>query len=157
VIIHYLDASAWVKRYAREAGSEWLANLFEGWVTFTCASLGFIEVLAALHRRRKGGDLQEPDFDAALRAFQEDRRRFIEVQLTSEVMEVADEVVRRFGLRGADTVHLASALVVRRRFEGETVTVVTSDCELNAAAQAAGFIVLDPVNEEQKAAGGSQR
>jgi predicted nucleic acid-binding protein len=157
VIIHYLDASAWVKRYAREAGSEWLADLLNGWAVFTCASLGFIEVLAALYRRRKGGDLREPDFDAALRTFQEDRRQIIEVQLTDEVMQVADDVVHRFALRGADTVHLASALVVGKRFEGETVTVVTSDRELSAAAQAAGFIVLDPVVEEQRAAGGPQR
>ncbi len=153
MIIHYLDSSAWVKRYARETGSEWLADLVESWAVFTCASLGFIEVLASLFRRRKAGDLHQPNFDAALRAFQDDRRRFVEVQLTDEVLNTAGDVVHRFALRGADAVHLASALVVRRRFENETVTLVASDRELNAAAQAAGFIVLDPVIEEQKAAG----
>jgi len=146
-----------VKRYAREAGSEWLAGLFEGWAVFSCASLGFIEVLAALYRRRRAGDLQEPDFDAALSAFQEDRRSFVDVQLTDEVLYIARDVVHRFALRGADTIHLASALVVRRRYENDTVTFVASDRELSAAAQTAGFIVLDPVIEEQKAAGDPQR
>jgi len=46
VILYYLDASAWVKRYYQESGTAWMQDLFAHNRTMACASLGLIEVMA---------------------------------------------------------------------------------------------------------------
>ena len=62
-------------------------------------------------------------------------------------------------LRGADAVHLASALVLQRRFaDAENHLVfVASDRELKEAAQASGLAVIDPEDQEQQATSPGER
>lgn len=57
MIFHYLDASAWVKRYYRETGTDWVQGLFTQNSTMACASLGVVEVIATLARKRKAGEI----------------------------------------------------------------------------------------------------
>jgi hypothetical protein len=56
-------------------------------------------------------------------------------------------------LRGADAVHLASALVLRRRFADaeDRLIFVASDRELKEAAQSSGLAVIDPEEQEKQA------
>ena len=46
--------------------------------------------------------------------------------------------------RGADSVHLASALVYRQTHASKNLVFVTADGELIAAARQEGFQVVDP-------------
>lgn len=53
-------------------------------------------------------------------------------------------------VRGADAVHLASALLLQKRLaeDDDQLIFIASDHELNRAAQASGLIVVDPEKEE---------
>ena len=53
MILYYLDASAWVKRYYAEAGTPSVEHLFSGEHLLGCSSLGVVEVIAALSRKHK--------------------------------------------------------------------------------------------------------
>jgi len=154
VIIAYLDASAWVKRYVQEPGTEWIQDLFIRQPLLACASLGFIEVMATLSRKRKAGEIGEAQFDAVVGDVERDWQGFIEIRLDADTMALTAPVVREFALRGADAVHLASALLLRQRLgdENDAVMFVAADEELKIAAQASGFPVLDPAKEEGGAA-----
>ena len=79
--------------------------------------------------------------------------RFIQVQLTNETMELAKDLARNMALRGADAVHLASALVLQRRFADaeDQLIFVVSDRELKEATQSSGLEVIDPEEQEQQA------
>jgi hypothetical protein len=57
VIFYDLDASAWVKRYYWEPGTQWVPELFAQNPTRACAALGLIEVMAALARKQKARDI----------------------------------------------------------------------------------------------------
>jgi hypothetical protein len=57
VIFYYLDARAWVKRYYWEPGTRWVQELFAQNPPMACASLGLIEVVATLARKRKARDI----------------------------------------------------------------------------------------------------
>jgi predicted nucleic acid-binding protein len=57
MIYYYLDSSAWVKRYYKEHGSDWVQGLFANDQTFACATLGVIEIFATLARKRKASSL----------------------------------------------------------------------------------------------------
>lgn len=65
----------------------------------------------------------------------EDERAFRVVELTSEVVAEALELLRRHPLRAADALQLASVLVVGRAL-GETVPLLAFDEALLIAARA---------------------
>lgn len=60
--VDYLDASAWVKRYYQETGTEATQALFVEGAVLACASLGIVEVLATLARKRKARQISETQF-----------------------------------------------------------------------------------------------
>lgn len=146
---YYLDASAWVKRYYQEIGTTWVQDLFARNQVMACASLGMIEVMATLARKRKAREIVSPMFEEKTRELEEDWKRFIHVQLTVEAVEIARALARELALRGADAVHLASALLLQRRLAAadDRLIFVASDRELREAAQASGLIVADPEKE----------
>jgi len=63
----------------------------------------------------------------------------------------AKDVAREQALRGADAVHLASALMLQSRFadDDDRLVFVTSDRELREAAQISGLDTVDPEEEEK--------
>ena len=64
-------------------------------------------------------------------------------------MKQAEEVALGYGLRGADTVHLASALWLRDHLPSkvDAIMMITSDRELAEAATQAALAVFDPTRE----------
>jgi predicted nucleic acid-binding protein len=143
VTTYYLDASVWTKRYSQERGSEQVLLLFEQGNILACATLGFVETCAAVARKLDG-----PAAEAAKIALDQiagDWKGFIRIQLTDQIADQAAESAARWKLRGADAVHLASALYLRRRLGGDDETCfVCADERLTAVAQQAGLEVMDP-------------
>ena len=72
MIFYYLDASAWVKRYYRESGTRWVQDLFAQNPVIACASLGLIEVMATLARKRKTRDIDLLSFQQKVQELEED-------------------------------------------------------------------------------------
>jgi uncharacterized protein len=142
--LHYLDSSAWVKRYFEEPGSDWVNTLFEENHILSSSTLGLIEVAATATRKCGSGNaIRLAEIKTALL---EDWGHFLWVDLAPEVVERSVEVALALALRGSDSVHLASALQLRDDLgiEFNEFTLVTSDHELKAAASKSGLTVLDP-------------
>ncbi len=66
--------------------------------------------------------------------------------MTSETGNNAKELTIKYALRGADAVHLSSALMLQKRFreKEDRLIVVASDYELKEAAKSSGLEVIDP-------------
>ena len=146
---YFLDSSAVLKRYVAETGTDWVESLFhpQGTNQISVASICGVEVVAAISRKSRGGGLPVPDASRILRAFRSDfRRDFDVIELESTLIEVAMDLAERHGLRGYDAVQLAAALAVAStaRTIGVSITFVSSDRELNAAALAEALAVDDP-------------
>jgi predicted nucleic acid-binding protein len=150
VIFYYLDASVWVKRYYQEIGTIWVQGLFAHNRAIACASLGLVEVMATLARKRKAGEIAIPLFEQKAKELETDWQNFIQIQLTAEVVDIAKDLAREMSLHGADAVHLASALLLQRRFieEDDRLIFIVSDRELKEGAQLSGLAVSDPVEQE---------
>jgi predicted nucleic acid-binding protein len=146
VIFYYLDASAWVKRYYQETGTTWVQNLFAHNRAIACASLGLVEVMATLARKCKAQEISLSQLEQKAQELENDWDHLIHVQLTTEAVDIAKQLARELALRGADAVHLASALLLQGRFveEDDQLIFVTSDHELKEAAQTSGLVVIDP-------------
>jgi predicted nucleic acid-binding protein len=151
VIFYYLDASAWVKRYYRETGTRWVQDLLAAGPTVACAPLGLVEVVATLARKAKAREIGRSLFTGKVRELEGDWERFIQIHLTAEVVNRAKDLARRQALRGADAVHLASALLLQSRFveKDDRLVFVASDQELKGAAQSSGLEVVDPEERER--------
>ena len=66
--VHFFDSSALVKRYAQEAGSDWVVETIapdSGFVV-AIAQITVAEVAAALAGKRRGRFISEDEFETAL-------------------------------------------------------------------------------------------
>ncbi len=139
----YVDASALIKCYVAEVGSDVMAREREstrGWFT---SRLTQAECLAALNRLRREGTLTPRDSETAIAALLDDLDRLHVVDVTSAVLANAAAWARRESLRGADLVHASTALWLRE--EGVLTAFWCADRRLGNAVAMLGMDVFDPV------------
>jgi uncharacterized protein len=133
----YFDASAFVKLLAEEPGSELAAQLWDGCDASVASRLAYPEVRAALAAATRNHDLNEDELDGAEQAWAEYWAASRPVELTAAVERHAGQLARQYALRGADAVHLASALAIG----DPDLVIAVWDRRLHTAAQAAGIRV----------------
>jgi predicted nucleic acid-binding protein len=112
VAVVYFDASALVKLVVEEVGTELAADLWDGCDAALSSRLAYPEVRAALAASRRNKDLTAREFAEAERAWDEFWAATRAVELTPEVARQAGHFAGVHALRGADAVHLASAVAV---------------------------------------------
>lgn len=133
----YFDASALVKLVIDEDGSDIAAVLWNSCDAALSSRLAYPEVRAALAAAERGGLLTPRDERMAAREWDEFWAGIRPIELSSEVEQRAGIAASELALRGADAVHLASALAL-----GLTDVVVAAwDKRLHAAALASGLAV----------------
>lgn len=129
----YFDSSALVKLLVEEAGSDLAAEIWDGCDAAISSRLAYPEVCAALAASGRNHDLDKDGLAAAGQVWEEYWAATRPVELTAAVERHAGQLTRLHSLRGADAVHLASALAVG---DSELVVAVW-DQRLHAGARAA--------------------
>ena len=144
-ILYYLDTSAVVKRYiTSEAGADFVRILLGDAAPdeiFAVSYFGVLEFNAVVRRQMRSGRLM----DDAMQQFEQDSLDIFRiVPSDGDTLQQALPVIRVYGLRAGDAIHLATALSIAAVSDYTQVFMVTSDAELLAAAEAAGIGALDP-------------
>ena len=147
-MILFLDTSALVKLYIAEPGSDRMREVVARGEPIAASALAFAEVHATFMRRRREELLQATELEQLQLAFAGDWEELTQVPVGSAVLELVPGLCRRHPLRGADAVHLASALLLHQ--EELQVTFACSDRHLMEAAAAEGLVTYDPVLEDQE-------
>lgn len=130
----YFDASAFVKLLTTETGSSLASALWDGCDAALSSRLAYPEVRAALAAASRNHDLTGSELAETERDWEDFWAATRPVELTAAVERHAGCLARTHALRGADAVHLASALAV-----GDTGLIVAVwDRRLHDAALAAG-------------------
>jgi hypothetical protein len=146
---YFVDSSAVIKRYIDEIGSAWVDSITApdtGARLFVAAITG-AEVVAAITRRHRGGHILATDASSAIARFKSAfAGDYLVVDVSRPLVEEAMILAERHGLRGYDAVQLAAAMQVQAgaRIVNESIILVSSDAELNAAATREGLAVDDP-------------
>jgi uncharacterized protein len=125
----YLDASALVKRYVAEEGSEALIEAMaaaQGWAT---CRIGYVETARAVGLAAG---------QASVKRFVADWPAFDVVEVDAALAEQAADLTLVEDLRSLDALHLAAALLIA----SEGLTIATWDVRLHRAAQRRGLAVL---------------
>jgi predicted nucleic acid-binding protein len=137
-VILYADSSALAKRYISEAGSSEVGAILREAEVVGTGLITRAEVSAAVARLVRTRSLQRQEGEAILNAFRKDWSELTAIQLTEAVVEEADHLAWEHGLRGYDTVHLASATSWQRGLDRD-VTLATFDVDLWEAGQRVGL------------------
>lgn len=139
-MILYLDASALVKRYVIETGSQDVNALIEQAETAGSALLTRVEMASALAKAVRMNWVDTQDAQNAWQDFLAQWPSFVRLSVTPVLVERAARLVWDHGLRGYDATHLAAALLWQDTLE-TPVTLATYDRGLWLAGQKAGLAV----------------
>jgi uncharacterized protein len=118
----YLDASALVKRYVEEGGSEEVLGAMDDADGWSMCRIGFVETVRAV--ARAGGA-------KAVKRIESDWLAFDVVEVDRGLAEHAARLAVATELRTLDALHLAAALIL----PGEDLTLATWDIRLHRAAR----------------------
>ncbi len=138
----YLDASALVKLYVPEAESERLDALLRSRRDLMISELAITEVLSAVARRKREGELR-PDLANQIRSAllaDADSGAFARLNLDPAVHREAERLLlstEALPLRTLDALHIALA------FSGRATHVLTFDRRMREAAVQAGMNVIE--------------
>ncbi len=142
----YLDSSAWLKRYFHEPGTGSVMRLFESGDPLASSVVGYVEVASALARQQASRKLDQEKLARVQQQLEEDWSDLTGLAVTDEVVGRAVRLARTYKLRGADAIHLATALGANDALvrTGDSLLLVASDEELLAAARQIGLAVQNP-------------
>lgn len=140
-MILYLDTSSIVKLYVEEAGAEAVRRWAgEAEVLATCR-IAYPELISALNRRLRGGDISRREFRLLIDGFSTDWADFAIIDF--DEIE-AGRLAEKYGLRGFDAIHLSALRLLKDRDNHISLAFSSFDKELNRAADSDGFTVLTP-------------
>lgn len=99
-----------------------------------------VEMTSAFARLLRNGEIDQRGFRLALARLTELRRRWIEVQPTAVLRELAEMALQRHPLRAGDAMQLAAALVWSKQLPRKRLFVCFDGCLAEAAGKE-GFSV----------------
>lgn len=140
-MILVFDTSALIKRYIAESDSDRVNAV---WTTadLLCASwVTEAEMLATFARKRREGILDLPALDTAESCFRADWSTFTRVE-PFRISHLLLGLHRAYPLRGADSIHLATALLLRGLLPDNQVVFATADERLIKSAITEGIAVI---------------
>jgi len=140
-LILYLDTSAWVKLYVREAGSKELRAYTVKAEALAASVIAYPEARAAFARLKAQGISTAAKHQQRLAQLNLDWENLLRIELVPAVVRRAGDLAELYGLRGFDSIHLASALWLQEK-TSMPMHFAVFDQRLRAAAEKAGLAVV---------------
>lgn len=139
----YFDSSALVKRYVEEDGSDRANSILANTAIIATSKLTYPEILSAFARKHKTGEISIEWFNKIIENFETEWEYFLIIEIQDELLPLIRKMIKKHYLKGADSIHLSSALWLKHAAK-EDITFVTSDINLLKAAQGENFQIINP-------------
>ena len=138
-MILYLGTTSLIKLYVEDEQTlvvrQWAANAE---VIATCR-VAYSEVIAALDKRHKNGDLSSSVYTRISEAFTAD---WADIAVVDFNDLDSGRLIKKHGLNRLAAMHLSAAKIIQSSGEGVTVAFSSTDADLCRAAEIEGFKVL---------------
>jgi uncharacterized protein len=141
-MILYLETSAYIRAYVREAGHDVIWNATQNASEIATHLITYAEMRAALARMQRMGRLIASEIGSIKEIFEQDWRKTVKLMPTEATIRRAGELAERFGLRGYDSVHLAAAESLRLGQDADLLRFASFDERLNQSAEGLGLRLL---------------
>ena len=138
-MILYLDTSALVKLYVQEIGSADVKDWLQDADAAATSWVAYAEARAAFARALREGITGPEHHAERVGQFNRDWEALIRLELLPPIARSAGDLAEVHGLRGFDSIHLASALWLRDKVAPAEVAFVAFDRRLLGAAERAGL------------------
>jgi predicted nucleic acid-binding protein len=129
----YLDTSSLIKLYIDEPGSDEVRQDLSESSAGATSLVTYAETRATFARLRRLGNITPSGFRLAKRDFDSDWSVFVVVPLSDALCRAAGDLAEHYGLRGFDSIHLATFLHLANNDRSE-VRFSSFDRRLNRAA-----------------------
>jgi len=123
-MILYLDTSSLVKLYVEEDKSLDIEALVESAEFAATSIVAYAEARAAFARRFREKAFTPQEYNRIKKSFDKDWNSYLILSLTEDMIRLAGNLAEKHALRGFDSIHLSSALKLRR----ELSSPVTFSC-----------------------------
>jgi predicted nucleic acid-binding protein len=151
VVWVYFDASALVKRYSAEDGTELVNELFRQLPTkqMTCALIGILEIISVLVRKQNDGRLSSTLFAQMMVELNEEiivSEAFSVASVNDELLLSALSLIAQHSINATDAIILRSCLNLQQVLQNQGHRLILWSCDkrLLRAAQHEGVEVFDP-------------
>jgi len=135
-LILYLDTSALVKLYAREAGSAAVRRETSAAEAIATSAVAYTEARAAFVRLARERPASRKLHRRRVSQLDRDWIHYLVVELTPAVTRSSGEIAELHALRGFDAIHLASALWLQSAYSGDLAFMTYDRRQASAAADA---------------------
>jgi uncharacterized protein len=148
VSFYFLEATAFIKLFVQEPGSDELIRLMESVEDNRrlISAATPLEVYAAIRRRERAGDIAQADAAQALEVLRLESARAVQQPLNPAVLESARQLLDRSTLRWPQALQLGAVLAARDMFKGTEIAFVSASAPLLEAARAQGLETIDPAH-----------
>ncbi len=133
----YFETSALVKLFIEEREADEARDLWDEADLVTVALIGYPEARSALAAARRGGRLSASELDELKPKLDRHWSQMQVVDFDQPIALAAGDLAERFGLRGYDAVHLATAVSL----QDDSLVVATWDEDLAEACSESGLVV----------------
>lgn len=140
-MIVYLDTSDLVKLYVEEIGSEEIKGIILDATVVSTSKVAYAEARSAFARKQKEGGFSIAKLRKIVEDFNRDWESYFIIKITDGLIKIAGDIAEKHLLRGFDSIHLASAVILKCKIKSE-VYFSSNDAKLNQAARKEGIIVL---------------
>lgn len=143
---YFLEATAFVKLFVREPGSDALIHLLQSVEDNRrlISAATPLEICAAIRRRERSGSIAPEAAAAALEMLRTESARLVQQPLNPAVLEAARQLLDRTTLRWPETLQLGSVVAARDMFPGTEIVFVSASAQLREAAKGMGLATIDP-------------
>ena len=144
-MILYLETSALVKKYFDEKGSSDVISLWKQADAIATSAVAYAEAMAAFYRKFREGNVDGSSFEKIIDAFEIDWKSVVVVMVSSDLNRMIKKTVSEHSIRGFDTIHLASALIINETVE-QNLIFCCYDNRLLSAASAEKLEIFPTIN-----------
>jgi len=137
-LILFCDTSALVKLYILEDSSRDMQALAGAASAIAVCRIAWAEMMAALSRRAREFPNDADAIEVVRKRLRTDWPRYVVVEVTQALVELAGEYADTFALRGYDSVQLAAARTLQD-MAGEEIQFACFDIRLGKAARMLGM------------------
>ncbi len=137
-MIIYLDTSALVKLYIEEDGSDIVNEHTDKAGIVSTSRIAYAETLSAFVRCKDEKVLSKKNYDKCITGFKSDWEMYFVIEVSEKLVEIAGGLIENHRIRGFDSIHLASAMVLRKEVD-QSIDFMCWNNRLLKAAKKEGF------------------
>lgn len=136
----YIDTSSLAKLYFEEEDSNLIQKELTHTETVYSSVITYPEICSAFARRRKEGHFELRDYKKSVALFEEHWQKISKMPVTIEIALAAGHLSQKHSIKGMDSVHLATACLLRDELR-EDIRFLSSDLKQLQAASKEDLVV----------------